>query len=119
MIIDPSVHDILIRPGALWSLTLTLENNDGSPIDLTDYTVFCEIRTAPGGELLATPTSDVTPAQGQINLTLDPDETMAIGAMDGTWDVLIGEDADHTNISYVVGGQASCRPITTQIVWTP
>jgi len=115
---DPAVHDIMIRPGARWDLTLIYMDNNEVPIDLTGYTAYCEIRTRAGGDLLATPTIAVTAVAGQINLTLLPAATNDIGAEVGAYDVLIRKDSDHTQISYLVGGEAYIKPIVTAVAWT-
>jgi hypothetical protein len=114
---DPSTHDIVIRPGAKWDLTLIYMDNNKVPINLTGYTAFCEIRTRAGGELLATPTPTITAGAGQINLVLLPVATVAIGAEVGVYDVLIRKDSDHTQISYLVGGNAYIKPIATNVAW--
>ncbi len=80
-------YDITSVRGVSWSLPVTWQNPDLSPVNLTGYTARLEVRRgpldAPGEVLLAlTDASGITlgGAAGTISLALDPTGTRSLPA---------------------------------------
>lgn len=115
MPISDLICNVEIYLGSLWPLTMTLTDDNDVPVSLVGFTVFCEIRTQPGGTLLATPHVVITPAGGQIYYFLLPTETKMFGAKSGYIDALLVEIADPTNVRPLLIGDVSTFPQNTVI----
>ena len=77
--------------GSSWGRRLTISDLNGVPTDLTDYSVWSQLRTEPGGTLLATITCTVvSPAtSGLLDLTLSATITGCLKTRWAWWDVLL------------------------------
>jgi hypothetical protein len=115
MAISDLIHNIEIMQGSLFPLTIIVTDDDDVVIPLTGYVVFCEIRDRPGGSLIASPTISVTPASGQIYISLTPAQTKEIGAERGVYDVLIVDQDDQTNVRPVLMGEVKIWPQVTKL----
>lgn len=107
---------MVIRPGASFNRTILLKDDSGNLKNLTGYSYFCEIRTKPGGDLLATMTSVVTAAQGRVDFSLSLDNTKKIGFTGGVYDVIEQKDSDpqgSTNVLF--SGTVQVLPTVTQV----
>lgn len=72
-------HDITIQAGATFVQDFQYMNADGTtPIDITGWTVTCQIRERPGGLLIVAPTVTLTPLEGKIRLSLTSVQTAAL-----------------------------------------
>ncbi|MPM97973.1 hypothetical protein SDC9_145154 [bioreactor metagenome] len=79
--------DIYIEQGTTWQLDLTIQQSDGTPMDLTGYTGRCQIRSSAITQSeSATPTVTVTdPVNGKLTLSLSAEETSAIKVNGGSY----------------------------------
>jgi hypothetical protein len=118
MAISDIINNVEIYCGSLFPLTITLTDDNDVPIDLTGFAVYCEIRTQPGGELLATPTVVITPASGQIYIYLTPAQTKTFGAGRAMIDVVMVEIADLTNVRPLLRGDVKVWQQLTRITKT-
>lgn len=95
---------------------ISLFNDDGSPLNATGYSYFCQVRDKPGGKLLAEMAMDLSQiAVGVITMNLTAVNSGLIGARSGKYDILQREDADHTNVVPLFGGDAEIIPVNTEI----
>ena len=78
------VYNTVIDQGADWYLTVTYENPDGTPIDITDYTAALQLRSLPNSPIyvlsLATGGDGITidGEAGQVNIHATAEQTGAI-----------------------------------------
>lgn len=108
---------MVIRPGISFNRTIVLKDNNGNPINLTGFSYFCEVRTKPGGDLLATMSAVVTAAQGRVDFSLSLDNTKKIGFNGGVYDVIEQKDSDpQANTSFLFGGTVQILPSVTQVL---
>jgi len=82
-------NDAAIVAGSDWHVTLTYLDANGNPRDLTGFDGFMQIRSKPGGTLLADVTVAITPEIGEISLSLVAAETTVIAGQSGVYDLLI------------------------------
>jgi hypothetical protein len=115
MPISDIIHNVEVYCGSLFPLTITLTDDNDVPVNLTGYAVYCEIRSQAGGELLATPTVQITPASGQIYIFLTPAQTKVFGAGRAIMDVVLVEIADLTNVRPLLRGDVTVFPQVTVI----
>ena len=106
---------ISIRLGETWTREFTVTDENGDPVDLTDYTITCQGRETTASTGLLWDLSDgsgitVTPATGVVKLTITLDTTVT--ARTGEYDVK-AEDGDG-NVSYPKYGQVKIIPAITR-----
>lgn len=86
----PAKLDIDIAQGETWVLTVTLAEDDGTAIDISGGSGQCQIRTQPGGQVLASPTVTVTDgAAGEFELSLTYTQTAALAFSTAYYDVAL------------------------------
>ena len=91
-------YDIEIYRGATSKKDARYKIND-SPVDLTDYTVRAQIRPQENSETLtAEITCEVTAEQGLIEMSLGPEETVAIAPGTYFWDLKITDEAGEADV---------------------
>lgn len=85
----PAAHrNIVIEQGATFTLALALTDTSGSALDLTGCTAAMQVRTAPGGTLLATPEVEITDEEnGRVVVTIDADVTEDLDFVDAVFDL--------------------------------
>lgn len=83
-------YDITIEQGTTFALYLTIKNSDGSPKDLTGYTIAGKIRqSALSASVVQTFTCAVTDASaGQVTVSLTAVQTAALPTSGGAYDEL-------------------------------
>ena len=105
-----------IFTGAVFSRSITLAEDDGSVLDATGYTMFCEIRDRPGGKLLATLSVDDTDiATGVFVASLAAADSLLVGERSGVYDVLLQQDNTHANVQRLFGGIVEFIPGPTEV----
>ncbi len=78
--------NLTMYQGDTWSRTIVIED-DGSPMDLTGYTVEVQLRPRPGGMLAVDVTVDDTDFDtGVVVLSLTPEQTGALTEDRYHWD---------------------------------
>lgn len=109
-------HDIVIDQGARWSLALTWQDSEGTPINLTGYTIAGQVRTTFAdldGELLAdmVPTV-ISAADGQLELSIPTAVTVDMPAGSWRWDLEVGPTGGE--VSRLLMGRALVRAEVTR-----
>ena len=86
-----SISNIFIDQGATFTTTLTINDSNGSALDLTNYTAIAQIRKSPSSSTSTSFTvafaSDRT--TGQLTISLTDTQTTALEAGRYNYDVLI------------------------------
>lgn len=77
-----------------FTFTLIYKDPDGDPIDLTQYRVFMDIKSAPGSKkVLASLTQGsgitITPLQGKIEVNAAPDKTSKFAYPKSAYDLVV------------------------------
>lgn len=122
-----ATYNPIIQQYSTWEITLTLQNSDLTPFDLTDYTGKSQIRASfSDATVLTSPTVTITdPTHGimKISLTLTQTSGLAPTATNcpsqaklPVWDVLIS-NTDNSITFVVVAGSVTVIPGVTH--WTP
>ena len=88
--------DICIKKGATFTLPITYKDDDGLPIDLTNYTAKMQIRTSPTStEVIVDLTTEnggiiIDADLGLVTIYIDSDTTAALDALAcGAYDFFI------------------------------
>jgi hypothetical protein len=108
--ITPGNRNLMIFQGAMYSKTFTWTNDDDSPVDLTGYTAWLQVRPHSGSEtvFLEMSTDDDTitlgDEAGTITLELDAEATSELDFTWGHYDLLLTSPEGATRLI-----QASCR----------
>ena len=108
---QPAKLDLTIVSGDSFSREIIVEENDGTPIDLTGLTGYAQIRTRAGGGLLADFTVVIVPLEGKITISLDTTQTAALPGK-GVWDLELNGGA--TNTHTIVTGCICVLPDVTE-----
>ena len=76
-----TISNLVIDQGTTFSSIITLTNQDGTPMDLTDYTVKSQFRKSYQSSSAVNFTASIYDAlAGQVLLKLDPSDTTDIQA---------------------------------------
>ena len=86
-----SISNIFIDQGATFTTTLTINDSNGSALDLTGYTAIAQIRKSPSSSTSTSFTvAFVSPrTTGQLTISLTSTQTAALEAGRYNYDVLI------------------------------
>jgi hypothetical protein len=89
-------YELTVEQNADWDLNLWLENDDGSPRDLTDYEADLTCRVDYQGPVVfalstegGTPAIVITPSEGKIACHMGFAETLDLGILRGVYDLLL------------------------------
>lgn len=105
-----------IFTGVRNSWQISMFNDDGSPLNATGFSYFCQIRDKPGGKLLASMVIDLSQiAVGVFTMSLTAANTALIGARAGVYDILQQENATPTNVVRLFGGEVEIVPVITEV----
>lgn len=89
--IEPASYDITIYQGATFKLDLQYKDGNGSPVNMSGYTVVAKLYDRLAQNLLANFTNTFTVVEsGQFQLSLAPSVTSGITEQ-GQYDILIEE----------------------------
>jgi hypothetical protein len=119
---------ISLYQGDDWASLITVNNCDGSPFDLTNYTAQGQIRQGPADQnwwISATFTCAIVPVQSgqtpnQISISLTNAQTALLRNLNYVWDLQV--TSPDGIITTVVGGTVSVTPEvtrTTPQTWPP
>lgn len=108
---QPAKLDLTIVSGDSFSREIILEENDGTPIDLTAYAGYAQIRTRAGGALLADFTVVIDAPNGKVTISLTTTQTAALPGK-GVWDLELNGGASNTHT--VVTGCVCVLPDVTE-----
>jgi hypothetical protein len=113
-------YNVVIEQGATWSLILSLKKPNKLPVDLTGYTVKCQIRKPPNfddgeAEVIAEPVGTVLdPAKdGVLTLILAKEVTAELDFTTAEYDVFVKSATGET--SKLLKGKAEFQRSVT--VW--
>lgn len=84
-----TIQNIVIDQGTTFSLDLTLTNDDGTPTDLTDYTVSSQMRKSHYSTTYTSFTTDKVNLTGVITISLTATQTSALKAGRYVYDIEI------------------------------
>lgn len=105
-----------IYSGVVNSWQISMFNDDGTPLNATGFSYFCQVRDEPGGKLLASMSIDLTNiATGVFTMSLSAANSALIGTRSGVYDILQREVATPTNVVRLFGGDSEIIPVSTEI----
>jgi hypothetical protein len=105
-----------IDQGSDFSLELTLENDDGTPMNLTDFTVYSQFRKSYNSQTAYTfITSIPVPAQGKVKLLLPGTTSSQIKPGRYLYDVELISSSPVSKKTRVVEGIVTINPEITKI----
>jgi hypothetical protein len=105
-----------IRPGASFHRTIIIKDNAGAVKNLTGFSYFCQVRTEPGGPLLASMMIVVTAAAGMVEFSLTLDQTKVIGETGGVYDIIEQQDSNPQGATnWLFGGNIELLPTVTEV----
>jgi hypothetical protein len=86
---QPAYYPLSVRIGDTETVTVTLQESDGTPVNITERTYAAQIRaTADAASTIATFTCAITNgAAGQFACTLSATTTAALSIGTGVWDL--------------------------------
>lgn len=117
MSIAPGLLNLTFSQGATWKLTMTYTNNEGAPVDLTNYTARMQARTsfeAGTAALSLTSNSGIAlgGTAGTIDLLVPATTTAAIAAEQYVYDLEI--ESASNEVTRVVQGTLIVTPEVTR-----
>lgn len=103
-------YNTVIDQGATWYLTVTYENPDGTPINITNYTAALQLRSLPSDPtaVLSLTTGagiTITGATGTVAITASATQTRAIDEGNYYYDLEISSPASPSVVTRLVQGQ--------------
>jgi len=115
-------YELTVEQNADWYLNLWLENDNGSPRDLTDYKASLTCRQDYQGPVVfalstegGSPMIVITPGEGKIACRMENPATLDLGILRGVYDLLLiytGGSSD-TN-TRLMEGPVTVRPAVTR-----
>lgn len=96
MIIAGLLNLILVRGCTFEELELQMQDENGTPVNITNYTVEAQVRQFPGDTLILDLNPSVTDgANGIVTIPeIDKILTTAYGLGNHRWDLLLNSDTD-------------------------
>ena len=105
------ITNIVIDQGTTFDLTINVTADDGSPTDLTDYTISSQIRKSYYTNTYTDFTTSKIDLTGEITLSLSPTQTSALKAGRYVYDV---EMASSDETVRVMEGIVTVTPEVTR-----
>ena len=105
------ITNIVIDQGTTFDLTINVTADDGSPTDLTDYTISSQIRKSYYTSTYTAFTTGKVNLTGEITLSLTPAQTSALKAGRYVYDV---EMASSDETVRVIEGIVTVTPEVTR-----
>jgi len=93
-----TVNNIVIDQGTTFSLTVQLAADDGSPMDLTEYTVSSQLRKSYYTNTYTAFTTDKVNLSGEVSLSLTAAQTSALKAGRYVYDVEITSPSETVRV---------------------
>jgi hypothetical protein len=110
--------DLFVEQGSTFSYTLTLNDDQGNPIDLTGYTARMQLRrTINAPDVLITLTTSngriaITPLTGVIVLTIEAAATASLSFQSAVYDLEI--ESSGGIVTRIIQGKVSLSPEVTR-----
>jgi len=106
-----SVNNIVIDQGTTFTLSVTLTNDDGTPKDLTAYTVASQIRKSYYTNTFTAFTTSKVNLTGEISISLTAAQTTALKAGRYVYDIEIEDPSETVR---VIEGIVTVTPEVTR-----
>ena len=113
-------YNTVIDQGADWYFTITYENPDGTPINITGYTAACQLRSLPNSPsaVLTLTTANagiaITGATGLVSIRATATQTGLIDEGDYVYDLEITAPAPGSVVTRLIQGQATVSAQVTR-----
>ena len=112
-----AVYNITVNQGENYDLTATLTNTDGTPVNISGYSLRGKVRYSYGstGVLVNLEPSIINATGGIINFTLSPSETAALPITVAVYDIerFVSGQSPVTTVSRVLQGTVTVTPEVT------
>lgn len=108
-------YEININRAATFIRYFIYTDSEGNPFDLTNYTIYAQLREFPESADAIDFTVTESGITGYFSISLSAEETSQINFTVGYYDVYMVYDFDHTNVQKIIGGQANCYKDVTHI----
>ena len=109
-----AVVDIIIEQGVTFRMPILLSDADGNATNLTGYTAKGQVRTTPGGKLLADFTFEGSfDETGAFEAVIDEDITAGIKVASAVYDILITPPSGSGDKERLLRGVAIISPSVT------
>jgi hypothetical protein len=83
------ILNIVIEKNASFAILVTVQGDNGTPINISGYTIQSQIREYPDAEIVQSFTTAITDGpNGKFNLSLTPTQTSALPSKNMVYDVL-------------------------------
>ena len=93
-----TVNNIVIDQGTTFSLTVQLASDDGSPMDLTEYTVSSQLRKSYYTNTYTAFTTGKVDLSGEVSLSLTAAQTSGLKAGRYVYDVEISSSQETVRV---------------------
>jgi hypothetical protein len=115
-------YELTVEQNADWYLNLWLENDDGSPRNLTGYEAFLTCRQDYQGPVVfalattgGTPKIVITAGEGKIACHMGFTETLDLGIMRGVYDLLLAYTTPTPDVqTRLMEGTLTVKPAVTR-----
>ena len=110
-----TISNLVIDQGTTFSSIISLTNQDGTPMDLTDYTVKSQFRKSYQSSSAVSFAASIYDAEaGQILLSLDPENTTNIQAGRYLYDIELTSPAPEFRKTRALEGLVILTPEITK-----
>lgn len=108
--------NIIIDQGTTFSVVIDIIDDDGIPIDLTNFTPKCQMRKSYYTSSFYTINSEVygDPLNGQVRIFLSPAESMAYKPGRYVYDVIV-QNSDNSVVNRAINGIVTLTPSVTSL----
>ena len=107
-------YDLSVKQGETFNQVLIFKDPDGTVMDLTGFTGYCQVRPDPDSDdLTATMTVAITAADGKVVLSLSAATTAAIPTGSYAYDFAMKSSGN--DVRYYIGGKFCVLPSVTEI----
>ena len=110
-----TISNLVIDQGTTFSSIITLTNQDGTPMDLTDYTVKAQFRKSyQSSTFVEFNASIYDEVNGQVQLQLDPEDTTDVKAGRYLYDIELTSPAPNNQKIRALEGLVILTPEITK-----
>lgn len=94
-----TVNNLVIDQGTTFSLTITVADSNGNPLDLTGYTLRAQLRKSYGSTSYTNfTTASATPSDGELTISLTAAQTSGLRAGRYVYDIEIDNEGEVTRV---------------------
>ena len=111
----PFSLNLSINTSTSFSQTLSLTDDSGSALDLSDYTYASQIRKhADSSTAVSFATTAVTPTNGELTLSLTPSDTSSLKPGRYVYDVVLTKIEDSSKTRVLQGSVIVSKTVTRE-----